>query len=199
MLPQRKQGGLAVDYSKHTRPRTRAMMKQRLVFATSPANQRLADMPLEGPERRGMETTVVVKPTAKLRVDLQREFRDGLRRTQVQFPAADLIPDFLSRVVRDGRTETTEHSSPASGRLPGSERKAQEVELLVRVVLLPIRFLTVDELRLFRVQIQATLAQPIFDSCTYQGCFPPAPAVDDDVVRVALKRQMLPFLQHPQI
>ena len=114
------------------------MLKQRLVFATSPANQRLADMPLDGPERRGIETTVVVEPAAKLWIDLQCEFRNGLRRTQVQFPTADLITDLLNRILRDGRTKTAEQSSSASGRFPGPKCEPQEVELLVRVVFLPI-------------------------------------------------------------
>src|SRR6201981_131957 len=39
----------------------------------------------------------------------------------------------------------------------------------------------------------------MFDSCTYQVRFPLASAVDDDVVRVALEREMLPLPQHPQI
>jgi hypothetical protein len=54
------------------------MIAQRLVFTTCPADQRLADVPLDGPGRRRIETTVVVEPPAKLGVDFLGEFCDGL-------------------------------------------------------------------------------------------------------------------------
>src|SRR4029077_5663760 len=158
LLPQRKQVRLAVDDPKQPGPRTRAMMKQGLVFATRPANQRLADMPLDGPEHRRIETTVVVKPSAKLRVYFLGEFSNGFCCTKMQFPTTDLITDLPCRVVRDGWTEAAEQSSSTSSRLPGPKRKSQEVELLMRVTFLPIRVLAVDEPRLLRVQLQATLA-----------------------------------------
>src|SRR5215472_16660213 len=128
--PERQEVRLTVDYPKQPFPRTPTVMKQRLVFATRPPNQRVSYLSLDGPERRRIETPVVVEPPSQLGVDLLSEFCDGLRRTQCQLPAADLVADLPLGIIRDGRTETAEVSSSASRRLPGAKRETQEVESL---------------------------------------------------------------------
>src|SRR5438094_10616587 len=117
----------------------------------------------------------------------------------MQLPSSDLIPDFLDRILRDGWTETTKDLSFPTVRLPRSKREPQKVELLVRVSLLPIGILAVDYLRLFWMQFQPTLLQPCRYFGTHQVRFPLCSALDNDVVRITLERQMTPIPFHPQI
>jgi hypothetical protein len=72
-------------------------------------------------------------------------------------PSADLVTDFLYRILRDSRTETTEELALAIDGCPRPERIPQEVELLVWVALPPIGILAVDQLRLLRMQLQTAL------------------------------------------
>src|SRR5215472_15633517 len=69
---------------------------------TSPANQRLADIPIDGPERRRHEAPIVAEPSPKFGIDYPSQIFDGLPRTAMQLPSSDLIPDFLRRIRRDG-------------------------------------------------------------------------------------------------
>ena len=126
-FPQREQVRLTVDNANQPLPCSTAMTTQLLVFPTSPANQRVADMPLDGPERRRHEAPIVVEPSAKFWIDHPSQF---------------LIPDFLGRIIRDGWTETTKDPSSPTVRFPGAKREPQKVELLVRVSLLPVGILS---------------------------------------------------------
>jgi hypothetical protein len=73
----------------------------------SPANQRVADIQLDGPERRGSEASIVVRPPSQLRIDDLREIPDGCNGSTMQLPCSNLIADFPYRIGRDGWTETT--------------------------------------------------------------------------------------------
>ena len=59
----------------------------------------------------------------------------------VDKPRLDFVTDLLLRLFGDGRTKAREQSSSTSRRLQGTEREPQEVELLVRMILLPVRVL----------------------------------------------------------
>src|SRR5262245_46746635 len=108
----------------------------------------------------------------------------------MQLPSSDLVPDFLRRLLRNGWTETTKDLPFPTGRFPRPKRIPQKIELLVRVSLLPIGILAIDHLRLLRMQLQSTLLQPCRYSDTHQVHFPLCSAMDDDIVRVPLERQM---------
>jgi len=150
-FPQREQVWLTVDNANQPLPCSTAVTTQLLIFPTSPANQRVADMPLEGPERRRHEASVVVDPSAKFWIDHPSQIVYRLVSASMQFPTTNLIPDFLCRIIRDGRTETTEDLSLPTVRFPGTKRESQKVELLIRVRLLPISILAVDNFRLLRM------------------------------------------------
>src|SRR5579872_101045 len=155
-------------------------------------------MPLDGPERRRREAPIVVEPPPKFRIDLPRKIPDGLPRTPMQFPSSNLITDFLLRLLRDGWNETTEDSFP-SVCLPGPKREPQKIKLLVQVSLPSVGILAIDHLRLLRMQFQPTLLQPCRYFDTHQVRFPLRPAMDDDIVRIPLERQMMPVSAHPDI
>ncbi len=116
----------------------------------------------------------------------------------MQFPSPNLVPDFLRRFLRDGWTETTKDPSPTV-RFPRPKREPQKVEPLVRVSLSSVGILAIDHFRLLRMQFQPTLLQPCRYFDTHQFRFPLCSAMDDDIVRVPLERQMRPVPAHPQI
>src|SRR5262245_39904560 len=174
-------------------------MAQLLVFAGSPANQRLADIPLDGPERRRHEASIVVDPAPKFRIDHSRQILNGFCGTSMQSPAADLIADFLCRILRDGRTETTKDLPFSTVRFPRPKGIPQKVELLVLVSPRPVAILAIDHFRLFRMKFQSALLQPCRYVDTHCVRFPLCPAMNNNIVRVSLKRQMLPIAPHPQI
>src|SRR5438105_1886849 len=107
-------------------------------------------MPLEGPERGRRKAPIVVEPSPKFGIDHPSKIFNGLPRTAMQLPSANLIPDFLRRILRDGWTETTKDLPFPTVRYPRPKREPQKVELLVRVNLLPIGILAIDHLRLLR-------------------------------------------------
>src|SRR5262249_20229678 len=156
-------------------------------------------MPLDGPERGRREAPVVVEPSPKFGIDLPGKLLEGLLRTAMQLPSPNLIPDFLPRFLRHGWTETTKALPLASVRFPRPKRVPQKVELLVRVRPLPIGILAIDHFRLFRMQFQPTLLQPCRYFDTYQVRFPLCPAMNDNIVRVPLQRQMRPVSAHPYV
>ena len=156
-------------------------------------------MPLDGPERRRREAPIVVEPSPKFGIDLPGKICNGLPRTTMQFPSANLIPDSLPRIFRHGWTETTEGFPFPSVSFPRPKREPQKVKLLGRVSLSPIGILAIDYFRLLRMQFQSTLLQPCRYFGTHQVRFPFCSAMDDDVVRIPLKRQMSPVAPHPQI
>src|ERR1051326_4253195 len=117
----------------------------------------------------------------------------------MQLPAPNLVPDFLLRFLRDGWTETTKDLPLPTVRSPRPKRVPQKIELLVRVSPSPIGILAIDHFRLLRMQFQSTLLQPCRYFDTHQVRFPLCPAMDDDVVRISLERQMSPVQAHPPI
>src|SRR5438552_4313674 len=140
-----------MDNAEQPLPSLSAVMAQLLVFATSPADQRLADMPFDGPERRRHETPVVVEPSPKFGIDHPRQILDGLRRAAMQLPSSNLVTDFLGRILRDCRTETAKDRPSPTVRFPRTKGEPQKVELLLRVSLSPVRILAVDHFRLLRM------------------------------------------------
>src|SRR5215467_2445636 len=116
----------------------------------------------------------------------------------MQLPSPYLIPDFLRRILRDGWTETTKDFPFPSIRFPWPKREPQKVKLLVPVTLSPIGILAIDHFRLLRMQFQSTLLQPCRYIDTHQVRFPLCSAMDDEIVRVPLERQMRPIAPHPQ-
>jgi hypothetical protein len=114
------------------------------------------------------------------------------------FPSSNLITDFLLRLLRDGWNETTEDPFP-SVCLPGPKRVPQKIKLLVEVSLPSVGILAIDHFRLLRMQFQPTLLQPCRYFDTHQVRFPLCSAMDDDIVRIPLERQMRPVPAHPQI
>jgi hypothetical protein len=117
----------------------------------------------------------------------------------MQLPSSDLVPDFLPRFLRDGWTETTKDLPFPTIRFPRPKREPQKIELFVWVSPLPVGILAIDHFRLLRMQLQPTLLQPCRHFDTHQVRFPLCSAMDDDVVRVALERQMRPVPAHPEI
>src|SRR5215468_3208193 len=180
-------------------PCSTPVMAQLFIFPTSPANQRLADLPLDGPERGRHKAPIVVEPSPKFGIDLPGKLFDGLPRTAMQLPSSNLVPDFLPRLLRNGWTETTKDLPLPSVRYPRPKRVPQKVELFVRVSPLPIGILAIDHFRLLRMQFQSTLLQPCRYLDTHQVRFPLCSAMDDNIVRIPLERQMRPVPAHPHI
>ena len=192
-MPKRKQVRLTIENCHQPGPCSSSVIAELLVFPTSPANQRLADMPLDGPERGRREAPIVVEPSPKFGIDLPCKLLEGLPRTAMQLPSSNLVPDLLSRLLRHGWAEATKDLPLPTVRSPRPKRVPQKVELLVRVSPLTIGILAIDHLRLLRMQLQSTLLQPCRYFDTHQVRFPLCSAMDDDIVRVPLERQMNQF------
>ena len=72
----------------------------------------------------------------------------------VKGPSPDRPADGLQCFWTDGRPEAMHVAMPMPDRFPGSEREAKKVDRLVGVVATPVDILSVDDLRLLRMQRQ---------------------------------------------
>ena len=85
-------------------------------------------------------------------------------RKPMEFPAPNSLANLFGSLVAHCREETGKELTTLASRLPGPERKSQKIEIsFVVIIRTPIVF-AMNNLRFLRMQIQATLRQPLFRS-----------------------------------
>ena len=105
----------------------------------------------------------------------------------------------LGRFVANRRRETDEQIASAIHRLPGSKRKSQKIESLLWMTVQPVCILAVDNLRLLRVQFQFAHRKPGFQRLSQRTRLRFTATVTDDVIGIALKRDVWIIFFHPTI
>src|SRR5436190_2185290 len=102
-------------------------------------------------------------------------------------PVADCRPDRLARLVTHPGKEAHERLPPVILGPPGAKRVAQEVELDVLVLILPVAILAVHDPGLLRMKFQAACRQTRPDRPQQLLCLSLALGVGDHIVRLALE------------
>src|SRR5260370_20663844 len=109
-----------------------------------------------------MKTRVIVDPANQDRPSPLGDIPQGEIVAMMQLPATPDFAHCLGSFVADCRRETDKQFSSAIHRLPGSKRKAQKIEAVLRITVRPVRALAVDDLRLLRVQFSLARRHPRF-------------------------------------
>src|SRR6266542_3554731 len=149
---------------------------------------------------RSIKPTVVVDPATYRWIDEPRQILQALVVPVGRHPPfANGGSDRLGGLSADRGKKAHEELSPAILRPPRLKGVAQEVERNMFVLPTPIIVLAVDDPGLHRMKLQTALRKPISDGCQHQLGLPPAPAMHDGVVRVALERDARIVPLHPQI
>ncbi len=136
-------------------------------------------------QRRGLESTVVVHPASKDGVIHRRELAQFLVALELQVPAPHMLPHRPQCVSANRRREV--HVDPFILVDGDSQSKcvAQKRKLDVRMRLLPVDVLAVDNPRLLWMQFEPTLLQLSSELIECQPCPCFALAVNRTIVRVA--------------
>ena len=150
-------------------------------------------------EGRGVESTVVVHPSADHRVKHPREVVNRFVALQLQPPTTHLLAQRFRGGRGDGRCEVGEESAIPIVTTSGAERITQKVELDVLVLLLPMNILAVDDMRLIGMKLQTAFFQPLRQCCFYILGLLETAAVDQCVIGVPTEGQSRVLSRHPAI
>ena len=113
-------------------------------------------------------------------------------------PVPDLLAFRLLRLAADGRGETSEIASPATGQA-APEGIAEEVEAGVPGVSPAVRVLAVHDLRLHGVQLKAQGPEPLGDGDPQHPGLVLSVAVRNNIIRVTLERAARELPVHPHV
>ena len=159
--------------------------------------------PLQGrAQLRPIEVAVVGDPAADARVVHLGQLSQGLVAAVMQRPASDFPADARQRLRAGGGLETVRKNTPVRLHphyLPGSKLEAQKVEVDVGEVAPPVHILAVDDPRLLLMQHQLAGREAVGNRTPECPRLLGALAVTDDVVRVALKRNVRKRPRHPHV
>ena len=158
-----KQAGLAACDALQPVDGPRLVPAQGLELPIGPSRQKDVDVPQGRIESRRVEATIVVDPSADVRIEHPRQIVERLVAALVKRPASDRLSDRLERFVAGRGAERDADLSAPPPRQPRPERVAEEVELLVRIVSAPIIVLAVDDLRLLRMKRQSAIREPLLE------------------------------------
>src|SRR5215469_6102560 len=148
---------------------------------------------------RLVEVTVVVDPALDVRSEHPRQILQGFVGPMVQRPPPDRLPNHLQRL----RTSRWQEGSAIATAMPDRSSRAksitEKVKRLDRKVVIPVRILTIDELRLRRMKNQPTGPEADLQGIPEPASFCFASAVADDVVGVSLERDGGETSPHPPV
>src|SRR6516164_5693449 len=131
-----------------------------LVLAPHPCQEPLIDIPEQRIQRRGGIPSVISYPTPKERIDLTCDFlqRQLCLAQQVQVPYRR--PHVFQRRAADRRVEPPEQLAiPGPSHQSGPKAVPEEVELCIRILVLALSVLAVDDLGFSRMQLEPALCQ----------------------------------------
>src|SRR5690349_2630161 len=117
----------------------------------------------------------------------------------VQRPPSDRLPDRLQRLRTSRRQEGSDMATATPDRLSRTKGVAEKVKRLDRKVAIPVRILTIDELRLRRMKNQPTGPEADLQGIPEPASFCFASAVADNVVGVSLERDGGETPPHPPV
>ena len=132
-------------------------MAHSLELATRPPDD-IGIGPLQGrTQLRLVEVAVIDDPTADARILHLGQFGQGLVAAMMKRPATDVAADARQRLRTGGGLETVREDAAVQLHphdLSNSKLEAKKVKVDVREVAAPVPILTVDDLRLLRMQHQ---------------------------------------------
>src|SRR3974377_703446 len=175
---------------------------QRLELAPRPPNDIGID-PLQGRTQLHLvEVTVVGNPAADARVVHLGRVGQGFVAAVMERPAPNFSADALQCLRADSGLETVRED--ASVRLhppylPGSKLEAEKVEVDVGEVVLPVRILAVDDLRLLWMQHQLADREAVGNRAPECSRLLGAVAMTNNVVGVPLEWDVREHPRHPRI
>ena len=185
--PVGEQSGLASEDVDQEPACLGGVAAQPLVLALGPTHEIRVDAPEDLDQHRAVEAPVVVDPALDDRIEDPRQVGEGLVRTQMQAPAADLPPHPLARDFADRREEVDELAASLAPRQPRAEPVPEEVERLVLIRAAPIGVLAVHDAGLALVEREPAVRQPGSDRVPQQPGLAFARGVDNHVVAIALE------------
>jgi hypothetical protein len=117
----------------------------------------------------------------------------------VQPPALDRATDLLRGLVRDGWEEADEQLAASISGASRTKRVPEEIEPLVLVRAGAVCVLAVHDARLVQIELQTDLRQPRDDRVAHDLRLLPALAVQDLIIRIALKRHVRELPDKPHV
>src|SRR5271155_2886404 len=140
------------------------MTAEPFILPTCPAYQGTLQVSENWGQRRPIESTIVVHPAAYRGIHQTCQvFQRLIVSRGGQPPVTDRCPDRLARLVTHPGKEAHERLPPVILGPSRPKRVAQEVELDVLMLALPITVLTVDDPGLLRVKFQTACRQACSD------------------------------------
>src|SRR3954453_1014892 len=176
------------------------MTAKPFVLPTCPTDQGTLQVSENWGQRRPVEPAVVVHPAAYRRVHQPSQvFQRLVVPRGGQPPVTNSRPDRLARLVTHPREEAHKELPSVVLGPPRPKRVAQEVELDVLVLALPVTILAVDDLGLLRMKFQTAFRQARPDRLQQLLRLSLALGVDDHIIRIALELDTRVVPPHPVI
>ena len=148
---------------------------------------------------RFVETAVVLNPPSKDRIPHAGQVVDGLVAAPREVPTSQRLSHPRRCRITHCRREVDEVLTPPILRPTRAKRVSQEGELLRGILPRPVVILTVDDVRLLRMDVQPALRQTTFDVRQDLLRLRLRPTVRDDIVRVPLERNVRVRRPHPVV
>ena len=98
-----------------------------------------------------IKAAIVIHPSSKFRIEHTRELFNTFVATQMDAPTTNLITHCLGRFLAYRRIETYKKTPLRGLDRSGLKRKAQKVELYIRIVALALFIFAIDNLGLFQI------------------------------------------------
>ena len=178
------------------------LVAHRLELATRPPNDIGID-PFQGrTQLRLVEVAVVADPAADARVVHLGQVGQGLVAAVMERPTPNLSADALQRLRAGSGLETVREDASVGLHphdLPGSKLEAEKVEMDVGVVVLPVRILAIDDLRLLWMQHQLADREAVGNRAPEGSRLLDALAMTNNIVRVPLEWDVRERPRHPRI
>jgi len=139
---------------------TNNSVRKTLVLSPQPPHEVVINAAPQGLQRRWIESTVIVQPTPKDRVEHLREVAQALVALELNMPATHSLPHDRQGLTTYGWQEVHIDATVLVDRFSRPESVAKKRELDNWVRLTPIDVGAIDDLRLPWMQFETALAQP---------------------------------------
>jgi hypothetical protein len=194
-----KQSGLLLANFAQQLRRTTHLGLQPLVLSTQPALKIRIERVEHRIQRGPIESTVVIHPALKHRIDLAGDIHQFDGMPTVQPPMPDRLPNRFGSLRTNRRQKPDEEGSSPSLCAPGPKPIAQEVKLAHGIMCPSVAGTAVDDLRLLRMQLKMALRYSPFQGRPKRLRFLQAAAMTDHIVSASLESNARVPPTHPFI